>query len=170
LKGESIYLRALEPTDADIIYDWENNTEVWKISHTLVPFSRQIIKEYVNSAQDIYLAKQIRFMICLQSDNREVGTIDLFDYDPFHQRVGVGVLIATEGDRKNGYASEALQLVIDYCKSVLQIHVLYCNIMASNENSIRLFEKHGFEITGTKKDWIRTNEGWTDEHLLQMVF
>jgi diamine N-acetyltransferase len=77
LSGKKIYLRALEPSDADMILRWENNPDNWSVSNTLVPFSRKLIEDYVSSAQDIYSVKQVRFIICLVECDREVGAIYL---------------------------------------------------------------------------------------------
>ena len=167
LKGGQIYLRTLEPSDADIIWKWENNSDNWRVSNTLVPFSRKLIKDYVNSAQDIYSIKQLRFIICLLENDKEIGAIDLFDFDPYHHKVGVGILIAELQDRRNGYAKEAVLLIKEYCFNHLNLHQVYCNILSKNKASIDLFEKSGFTICGTKKDWIKNKEGWLDELMLQ---
>ena len=167
LKGEQIYLRTLEPADADIIWKWENNSDNWRVSNTLVPFSRKLIEDYVNSAQDIYSIKQLRFIICLVENDKEIGAIDLFDFDPYHQKVGLGILIAELQDRRNGYAKEAVLLIKEYCFNHLNLHQVYCNILSKNKASIDLFEKSGFTICGTKKDWIKNKEGWLDQLMLQ---
>jgi len=167
LKGEQIYLRTLEPSDADIILKWENNSDNWRVSNTLVPFSRKLIEDYVNSAQDIYSIKQLRFIICLVENDKEIGAIDLFDFDPYHQKVGLGILIAKFEDRRNGYAKEAILLIKEYCFNQLNLHQVYCNILSENKASINLFEKSGFTICGTKKDWIKNKEDWLDELMLQ---
>ena len=167
LKGEQIYLRTLEPADADIILKWENNSDNWRVSNTLVPFSRKLIEDYVNSAQDIYSIKQLRFIICLVENDKEIGAIDLFDFDPYHLKVGLGILIAELEDRRNGYAIEAVLLIKEYCFNHLNLHQVYCNILSKNKASIDLFEKSGFTICGTKKDWIKNKESWLDELMLQ---
>ncbi len=167
LKGEQIYLRTLEPADADIILKWENNSDNWRVSNTLVPFSRKLIQDYVNSAQDIYSIKQLRFIICLLENDKEIGAIDLFDFDPYHHKVGLGILIAELEDRRNGYAKEAVLLIKEYCFNHLNLHQVYCNVLSENKASIDLFEKSGFTICGTKKDWIKNKEGWLDELMLQ---
>ncbi len=167
LKGGQIYLRTLEPSDADIIWKWENNADNWRVSNTLVPFSRKLIEDYVNSAQDIYSIKQLRFIICLVENDKEIGAIDLFDFDPYHHKVGLGILIAELQDRRNGYAKDAVLLIKEYCFSHLNLHQVYCNILSDNKASIDLFEKSGFTICGTKKDWIKHKEGWLDELMLQ---
>jgi len=160
-------LRTLEPSDADIILKWENNSDNWRVSNTLVPFSRKLIEDYVNSAQDIYSIKQLRFIICLVENDKEIGAIDLFDFDPYHLKVGLGILIAELEDRRNGYAKEAILLIKEYCFNQLNLHQVYCNILSKNKASIDLFEKSGFTICGTKKDWIKNKEDWLDELMLQ---
>ncbi len=169
LQGDHISLRAIEPADIELLYNWENDTENWKVSNTQTPFSRFVLEQYITSAhQDIYTVKQLRLMIC-NVDNKAVGCIDLFDFEPNHQRAGLGILIAEKSDRRKGYASEALNILIQYCFSSLNLHQLYCNITYDNEASVVLFQKHGFLITGIKKQWIRESGLFKDELLLQKI-
>ena len=169
LQGDHISLRAIEPADIELLYNWENDTENWKVSNTQTPFSRFVLEQYITSAhQDIYTVKQLRLMIC-NVDNKVVGCIDLFDFEPNHQRAGLGILIAEKSDRRKGYASEALNILIQYCFSSLNLHQLYCNITKDNEASVVLFQKHGFLITGIKKQWIRESGLFKDELLLQKI-
>ena len=77
LKGEKVYLRALEPDDLDFIFKIENDESLWELSHTQTPYSRFLIKEYLtNSHKDIYETKQFRFVISDYADNA-LGLIDL---------------------------------------------------------------------------------------------
>ncbi len=169
LKGKQIYLRSLEPTDIDTLYKWENDSENWLISNTQTPFSKFVLEQYLASShEDIYTVKQLRLLIC-NNDNQSIGTIDLFDFDPNNLRVGIGILIAEKTERKKAYASEAIQLLIDYCFKVLNLKQLYCNITTDNENSILLFQKNGFQITGIKKQWIRDGKNFKDELILQLI-
>jgi diamine N-acetyltransferase len=175
LKGEHILLRAVEPADIDVLYQWENDTDNWKVSNTLAPFSRFVLEQYIATAhQDIYTVKQLRLMINRSPSSQAegsmpVGCIDLFDFEPNHQRAGVGILISDKSDRRKGYASEALEILIQYCFLSLNLHQLYCNITPDNEASILLFQKHGFQITGIKKEWIREGTTFKDELMLQRI-
>lgn len=169
LKSENIQFRALEPNDIDLLYDWENNTEIWEVSNTFEPFSKFILAKYIKESQrDIYEAKEAR-MIIETPEGKAVGAIDLFDFDPFHFRAGVGILIHDEKDRKLGYATEALKLLCTYATGYLRLHQLYANISADNLASIHLFTKLGFELCGTKKDWRRTPDGWKAELMFQKI-
>ncbi len=169
LQSKNISLRAMEPSDIDVLYQWENNTENWKVSSTQTPFSRKVLEEYIATAhQDIYSVKQLRLMIC-EAQGNPIGCIDLFEFEPNHLRAGIGILIADKEDRRKGYASDALELLIDYCFETLNLHQLYCNITIDNEPSVLLFQKHGFLITGIKKQWVRDGAKYKDELMLQRI-
>lgn len=170
LEYGKVRLRALEPEDIELLYEWENNTEVWEVSNTFEPISKYILAKYIKESQrDIYESRQLR-MIIETRDGTAVGAVDLFEFDPFHFRAGVGILIHDEKDRKLGYATDALILLADYAENYLRLHQLYANITEDNLASIHLFTKVGFELCGTKKDWRRTHNGWKSELIFQKIF
>ena len=179
LVGELIQLRALEPDDLNKLYKWENDSSIWSVSGTLMPFSKFILEEFVNQAhQDIYTNKQLRLIIDLkyfdEDDNisdeiHSIGCVDLFDFDPKNKRAGIGILIADKDNRGRGYATEALHLLIEYAWNILDLHQLYSNVRVDNESSVSLFKKLGFEITGLKNDWLYDSGRFHDEYTLQLI-
>ena len=170
MKYKEIRLRAVEPEDLEHLYEWENNSQYWIISNTVSPFSKYTLKRYIeNSHKNIYETGQLRLMIDHIKTKTTIGTIDIFDFDPFHKRAGLGILIADEKYRRKGYASMALKCLIDYCFETLLLHQLYCNILDNNCESIDLFVKLGFKEIGIKKDWIKTDTGFISEHMFQLV-
>jgi diamine N-acetyltransferase len=102
-------------------------------------------------------------------DKITIGTIDIFDFDPFHKRAGLGILVANEDYRRKGLASMSLKCLIDYCFGTLQLHQVYCNILANNCESMDLFKKMGFVQSGIKKDWVKTPDGYLDEYIFQLI-
>ena len=169
LEWGKIRFRALEPDDIDLLYEWENDASIWEVSNTFEPFSKYILAKYIKESQrDIYETKQVRIVI-ETLEGKAVGAIDLFDFDPFHFRAGVGILIHDENDRKLGYATDALQLLCKYAAEYLRLHQLYANIGEDNLTSIHLFTKNGFELCGTKRDWRNTLNGWKSELMFQKM-
>jgi diamine N-acetyltransferase len=170
LKGKHIYLRALEPEDLQFLYTLENNTDIWEISGTTTPYSKHLLKQYLENAhRDIYDIKQLRLSICDLEDNI-VGLIDLFDFDPKNHRAGLGIIVLENVDRNKGFGREALGLLEEYVKSVLGLKQLYANILVGNTASTHLFEKLGYELVGIKKAWIFFNGGYKNEMLYQKIF
>ncbi|WP_108868270.1 GNAT family N-acetyltransferase [Aquimarina aquimarini] len=170
LKGEKIYLRALEPEDLDFIYSVENDEQVWEMSSTQTPYSRFLIKQYLENAhKDIYEVKQLRLVIS-SHDHVTLGLIDLFDFDPMHNRAGVGILIVEKENRGKGYGAEALELIANYGFTHLHLHQLYANIAEDNMASIKLFENRGFTKVGVKKEWNLVKDVYKDEFLYQLIY
>ena len=123
LKGQNLTLRALELEDLEFLFQIENNEVFWEVSHTQAPFSKYILKKYIeNSHLDIFDTKQLRLLIEEKSTKKQVGMIDLFDFNPQHLRAGIGILIHPEFQQK-GFASEALSMIIKYCFSHLNLHL-----------------------------------------------
>jgi len=174
LSGKNTRLRAIEPSDLDIIYEWENDPANWLVSNTITPFSRHVLTRYIEYAhKDIHEARQLRLMIDLIDNSgvtlESIGTVDLFDFDPVHERAGVGILIANQENRMRGFAFESLSILIRYAFETLHLHQLYCNISNDNQASLNLFKKLGFLDAGIKRDWLRESNGWLDVHLLQLI-
>ncbi|MBT8281481.1 MAG: GNAT family N-acetyltransferase [Muriicola sp.] len=167
LKGKKVLLRALEPEDLDFLYLLENDTDLWEISGTQHPYSRHVLKQYLDNAhRDIYEVKQLRLAIC--DLNKElIGLIDLFDFDPKHERVGLGLVILDQEKRNRGSGAEAVDLVVQFAFTTLNVRQVYAHVLEDNTPSINLFEKLAFTRTGIKKDWVRWQGSYKDQYLYQ---
>ncbi|MEG1616999.1 MAG: GNAT family protein [Bacteroidales bacterium] len=169
LKNDTIYLRAPEPEDIGAFYHWENDTSLWRYGSTISPFSRYILKEYIAEANtDIFQSKQLRLMIVLNENDRLAGMVDLFDFDPFHQRAAIGILIAPEFQGR-GLASQALLLMEEYAFEFLGIRQLYAHVPRVNDASMKLFQKNRYEEAGILKDWLRINRKYEDVSFFQKI-
>ncbi|MGB5436102.1 MAG: GNAT family N-acetyltransferase [Maribacter sp.] len=168
LQGKQIHLRAIEPGDLDFLYQLENNTDIWEISGTITPYSKQVLRHYLENAhRDIYDVKQLRLCIC--KGNKVLGLIDLFDFDPQNKRAGIGLVVLEEKERNKGIGAEAIGLLYEYGFKVLGLRQLYANVLEDNLASLHLFKKMGFVEVGIKKDWIFSKGGFKNEVLLQKI-
>lgn len=170
LKGKTIYLRALEPNDLEFVYALENDESIWEVSNTNTPYSRFLVRQYLENAhQDIFEAKQLRLAICQNNDKNAIGLIDLFEFDPKNNRAGIGILVGNDDNRGLGIGTEALGLLIQYAFRQLNLHQLFANIDIKNEPSLSLFTKFGFEKIGIKKQWNLVDGKYQDEALFQLI-
>ncbi|MEI6767070.1 MAG: GNAT family N-acetyltransferase [Bacteroidota bacterium] len=171
IRGEHIILRTATAEDTAFILEVENTPEAGKDGDNDVPYTREAIEEFVlKSYHDIYTEKQIRLIIELTSGKpgERTGIIDLFDFSARNRRAAIGIWIM-ESQRKQGYATEAITLLLDYCFEVLGLHQVYCTIDEDNDVSLQLFKKCGFVITGTRQSWIARGELWKNELTLQLI-
>ena len=169
LENNTLSLRAPEPEDLELLFKWENDTEVWKFGSAISPYSKYVLKQYIIDAQtDIFQSKQLRFMIVLKRDQISVGTIDLYDFDAINSRCGVGIYI-DQVYRKNKYATNALNLLENYVFNFLNINQLYAIIPENNKASIQLFNHSHFSESGVLQQWIFTEKGYENAIIVQKL-
>lgn len=169
LQYKSIFLRAVESSDIDLLYTWENDTTIWQHGSTTYPFSRDILQKFIESSDfNIYTHNQLRFMICHIETKETIGIIDLYDFDPRHLRAGIGIFIAKK-HRNNQYANNAIQCCINYCKSILFLQQVYAEIPNDNLISKQVFTKIGFIESGIRKQWLKTQDGYIDQTIMQCI-
>jgi len=170
IRGEHIYLRALEPSDIDLLYTWENDTNLWVVSRGHKPISKYHLVQYLKQAhRDIQDIGQLRLMMVDNTHRQRIGLIDLFDYSAIDRRAGVGIVVHKEY-RQQGVAKEGLNLIEQYATSYLNLHQLYCYIHEANTASKQLFSDAGFDLNGVRKDWIFSEGNYLDELLYQKIY
>ncbi|MDC0629046.1 GNAT family N-acetyltransferase [Flavobacteriaceae bacterium] len=168
LQGSRVILRPLELNDLSFLYVIENDITLWELSQTKTPFSKEILKSYLETSQgDIKDTKQLRLVITSLS-NESLGFIDLFDFDAQNNRAGVSIVI-TAAHRNKGFGKDALKVLMEHSFKTLALHQLYSNILEENTASLRLFESVGFQNVGQKKEWRFFNGSYKSEYLLQYI-
>jgi diamine N-acetyltransferase len=168
LKDDAISLRTPEPEDLELMYAMENDTTLWSVGSTTLPYSRYTLRLYLEqSKQDLYAERQARFVIGVEN-GEAAGMIDLADFDPLNSRaeVCIGLLGKYRG---KGIATRTLNLICDYAFKKLHINQLYAFIPEWNEESLRLFEKNGFKKSALLQQWLRTENGYSNVFLVQKL-
>ena len=164
----SCRLRALEPSDIEPMYLWENDPEVWRVGGTTSPLSLERIAQFVEEqSYDLYATKQMRLII--EAEGIAVGTIDIVDFDPQHLRFGIGILVYAPEARRKGYARAAIEAVKRYARETLALKQIWASVAEDNEASIALFEDCGFELCGRRKAWLRRHDGYIDQLEYQCI-
>ncbi|MGP1435352.1 MAG: GNAT family N-acetyltransferase [Phocaeicola sp.] len=157
LQDKDIILRAPDLNDTDIMYKFENQTELWQFGSATGPYSHFALKQYIEQSQnDLFIDRQLRLMI--EKNKEAVGIIDVYNFDPFHNRAEIGIVV-DDSHRNEGIGKNALHLLSEYCFHRLYIHQLYAYIDEKNEESNSLFNACGFNPCAKLIDWIRADDG-----------
>lgn len=161
-------LRAMEPSDVELLYAWENDRSVWRVSGTMTPLSRERIAQFIaEQSYDLYATRQMRLII--EVEGVAVGSADIFEFDPYNLRFGIGILIYASEHRRRGYARAAIEQLKEYGRESLGIHQIWAEVAADNAASIALFEECGFEVCGRHREWLRRGEEFIDQLDYQLL-
>lgn len=159
---ENILLRAIEPADLEMLYHWENDPAVWRVSGTMAPISRDRLARFISEqVYDLYATRQMRLMVDV--DNVAVGCVDIFDFEPLHRRFGIGILIYADEHRRRGYARRVIDMVKEYARNTLDIRQIWVTIDEDNPASVALFEGCGFTLSARRREWINRGGKFIDE-------
>jgi len=145
LKGKSVFLRLIEKNDAVLIYSWENDEEIKKVTRIETTLSMQMIDALIEEQMNVWDSGQIRFLICKTDSGIPLGTVDLYEVDFNLSTAVIGILIAEESNRNKGYGKEALYLIHKYATETLEIRNITAKIQIENQKSIAFFISTGYE-------------------------
>lgn len=167
LQTKDLILRALEPEDLEFFYTIENDTELWRTSNTTVPYSRYILKQYLESIQgDLFTDKELRLIIESRNTFDVLGMIDIYNFNALHQRAELGIVLLKK-HRGKGYAQQAISTLVNYAFEHLMIHQLYAYVNEDNLISSKLFEKCNFKQCGILDDWFSSPYGFKRAYIYQ---
>ncbi|MCH5232659.1 MAG: GNAT family N-acetyltransferase [Muribaculaceae bacterium] len=159
LHSNRLHLRALEPGDADFMYEVENDAQAWRYSDTIAPLSRKILRDYALTYDaDPFTAGQLRLIITEKGNSNPVGIVDLYEVSQRHQRAFIGIYICKEY-RGKGYADETIQLIEDYAHNNLHLHQLGAKVEDTHASAEKLFRRRGYELKGNLDEWLSTPDG-----------
>ena len=158
-------LRAPELSDANQIYKWENDPERLAHGRAGLPYSLQLIIDYINSYSETALSSgNVRFVIDIEG--KAGGLADLYDID-FSARKAFVAIYVDEESRGKGIGADALGELISFARGHLGLNQLVAVVGAENVPSRKLFLKAGFQDIATLPDWCRGTDGaLTDASLL----
>lgn len=166
----TIKLRAMEPGDIDAIYRWENDPTVWTYSAAHQPFSRHALQQFIDesSMTDFYASRQLRLIAEEEGGHEPLGCVDLFDFDPFHRRAALGLLVDSRC-RNRGMGRAILSAIDDFAQQHLCLHQLHCIIATDNAPCLTLFRSFGYSEAGILKQWIFQEGEWHDAIFFQRM-
>ena len=162
----NIRLRAIEPEDLDLLYQIENDTRLWNVGATNVPYSRYTLHDYIaTSSDDVFADRQVRLVV-ENEQGETVGIVDLVRFEPQHQRAEAGIVIM-QPHRRKGYAKKALEQLCDYALRVVHLHQLYVVVSVDNTAALQLFGNNGFERQAVLREWLFDGKNYHNAVMMQ---
>ena len=162
IEGKTINLRALELEDLKQLRDWRNSLHIRQYTreYRLLNMENQIqwFKSLTNDKSNIMFGITTK-----KPQEALIGVCGLTHIDWKNRNAEISIYLGEKKWQRKGYASDALQALIRYGFFELGLHRLYAIIFQYNKESIKFFEKNGFEFEGLHKEARYWNGKYHDE-------
>jgi RimJ/RimL family protein N-acetyltransferase len=162
-QGEKVRLRAIEPSDWETYFSWNQDDEMTRALY-FIPFpqSQESVRRFAEHAA-LQRPEGDNFRFVVENSEQEVvGDITTHDCDQRSGNFSWGLNIIQE-HRCKGYASEALLLVMRYYFQELRYQKVTVHIACFNEASIKLHERLGFQQEGRIRRTVYTDGQYFDD-------
>ena len=146
IETENLVLRKFKMEDDKDCIEFLSDCETCYLDGGYEPFLEMDERFY--NLMNRFEKQDGRLMIELKSENKVIGTINIRD-SLFRvvKSVEIGYCL-NPNYRRRGYASEAIQAIIQYLFHICDVELITAKAYELNEPSIRLLEKLGFKYEG----------------------
>ncbi|GCF07707.1 GNAT family N-acetyltransferase [Dictyobacter arantiisoli] len=160
LQGERIHLRRPALKDANTVFHWERDDEVWRYDMHR-PYSRSMIEFLPTFERNYVRGNGRQFWFIIEDEQRTpIGTITYFNVDNRLGQVEVGLGLGNKDKWGQGYGPEAIRTLVRYLFTLPGIRRVYAETALANHPSRRAFQKVGFSEVGQIYDPRSTGELW----------
>ena len=147
LESDDVELRTVEREDLEFCQQTLNDPDVRHGLAVTDPLTSDDEEEWYEGR--VVESDDVHLLVC--DDGEAVGMVGLNSVNGTAGNAELGYWIAPEYHR-NGYATAAARLLVDYAFAERRLHKVYANAFAFNEGSQRVLEKAGFDREGVHRD------------------
>ena len=168
MRGELVYLRPLEPDDADLVHGWYEDTRI----QTLMgdpPLSLAARRQRYEDAAKTSTPEVFRFVICRLDDDRPVGRTDVFDLDRQNGSCAFGLTIGEPALWGRGLGTDAVNAIVDFAFGQLRMERVWLDTDDHNTRARAAYRKAGFIEEGRFRHAFYQDGRWSDDIRMAML-
>ncbi len=163
LKSDRIHLRPLEVDDAALCQHWVNDPDTRETLLMYRPMNKLGERKFIENVSNQEDA--VHFGIGLNESGELIGVIGLHMIR-WKDRVGeLGLFIGEANQRGRGLGTEAMELILEYGFSTLNLNRIQLFVFPFNETAIKLYKRLGFVHEGIQREGTFKSGRYVD-HLL----
>lgn len=168
LRGERVYLRPLEPEDADLVASWYDDDRVRRLMGD-PPMSHARRRARYEEAGKGDGDDVFRFIICDLQDDGAIGRLDLFDIDRANGSCAFGIALGDPARWGQGLGTDAVNAVVDFAFGELRMERVWLDTDADNARAQAAYRKAGFTVEGRLRHAWFQDGTFTDDIRMAML-
>jgi RimJ/RimL family protein N-acetyltransferase len=149
-EGALIRLRAREPEDEPLLYQWFNDPEVTQHLALRYPLSHQQEREFIDRVHAISYG-HAGFAVETLAERRLIGGCDLLDTSPENRSAKLGIAIGDKERWDGGYGTDTMRTLCRFGFEFMNLHRIELDVYTANERAIHVYQKVGFQVEGTRR-------------------
>lgn len=168
LRGESVYLTALDPENSETSRGWINDPEVnrWLLAGH-IPISKPAQASFYTQMESSPTDHVLEIHVA--EDGRYIGNCGLNGVDVRHGHAEVGIVIGETGDQNKGFGRDAIRTLLRFGFDTLRLHRIEIRASGGNERAIHLYRSIGFKDVGLLRQHTFVDGAYEDEAVLDML-
>ncbi|MGI8405569.1 MAG: GNAT family N-acetyltransferase [Thermomicrobiales bacterium] len=168
--GDCIYLRLLEPADAQAIARASHlEPEIEFSDSGRVPATSLAFARWIERIQESAIPTELAFAICRIEDGQCIGSTSIRDIDWVHRTGETGTGLLNAEDRGRGLGPEAKHLLLRYCFHELGLHAIRSIVFPRNTRSVAALGKQGYRYAGKLSAFIQKGGAYHDDLVFDLL-
>ncbi len=149
-EGRLVRLRAREPEDEPLLYQWFNDPEVTEHLAMRYPVSHRSEREFIDRVSELNYG-HAGFAITTLAEGRLIGGCDLLDTRAESRSATLGIAIGDKAYWDGGYGTDAMRTLCRFGFEMMNLHRIQLDVYAGNERARHVYEKVGFKVEVRKR-------------------
>jgi RimJ/RimL family protein N-acetyltransferase len=166
-EGRLIRIRAREPEDEPLLYQWFNDPEVTEHLALRYPLSHRTEREFIEHVSDVGFANTNFAIETL--DGRMIGGCSLENASPENRNAILGIAIGDRAFWDGGYGTDAMRVLCRFGFEIMNLHRIQLDVYGNNPRAIRVYEKVGFTREVTKRQALYKYGRYHDVHVMGLL-
>src|SRR5438552_16485450 len=147
LRGERVYLRAIEREDLPWVWEHHNDYEVDSLVNDGPPEPQSLARLEAEFDREAEEGGRDGTRFAIEASGEMIGRCELFDVDEVARNCKLGISLAKEHWGR-GYGREAVMILLEYAFEKRNLEKVHLDVLADNLRAIRSYEACGFKEEG----------------------
>lgn len=168
LETKRLVMRELTKDDADTVFAWQSDPR-WLVYYEWSERKRDEFDElYARMVGFQHETPRTKFQLGIELDGHLIGDAGIRMNSPEANQADIGYEITPE-HWGNGYATEAVRVLVEFGIDELKLHRIWSWCIADNTASSRIMEKLGMRREGVLRDKHYFKGRYWDEFVYGML-
>lgn len=152
-EGRLVRLRAYEPEDEPLLYQWFNDPEVTRHLTLRYPLSHHTERAFIERMREPGHAGA-NFAVVTRDSGELIGGTGLDTSQPENREGTLGISIGNKRFWDQGYGTDAMRTICQFGFEQMNLHRIQLEVYASNQRARKVYERVGFQVEGVRRQAI----------------